>query len=189
MQHPGALWSGYSHPSFWERHQIARLCAGGQSKNAIAGALGRATSTIKRELERNSNKVARTIQQAPIAVIWRAVSVWLFWFNAQILPSSSQSASTRTGRRNRSQAGLRPAMRKAFDISAMRPSMPGSMHALSAWRNCGGCCLAIKANAASGRSANHAVNHAISSRTGAQFISAQTRSMTGRKAATGKAIS
>lgn len=56
MQHPGALWSGYSHPSFWERHQIARLCAGGQSKNAIAGALGRATSTIKRELERNSNK-------------------------------------------------------------------------------------------------------------------------------------
>lgn len=46
----------YSHLSYWEREEIARLRATGASRSAIARVLGRARSTIKRELERNSNQ-------------------------------------------------------------------------------------------------------------------------------------
>ena len=44
----------YGQLSLVERIEIYRLHAGGKSLNAIAGALGRATSTISRELRRNS---------------------------------------------------------------------------------------------------------------------------------------
>jgi len=46
--------SGYSHLSRWERDQIAELKAAGRSVRAIALALGRAASTISRELRRNA---------------------------------------------------------------------------------------------------------------------------------------
>jgi IS30 family transposase len=44
----------YSHLSDDERDQIAILRAGGQSMGAIARALGRAKTTISRELQRNA---------------------------------------------------------------------------------------------------------------------------------------
>jgi IS30 family transposase len=46
--------SGYSHLTVEERDRIAGLKAGGLSLRAIARALGRAASTISRELRRNS---------------------------------------------------------------------------------------------------------------------------------------
>ncbi len=46
--------SGYSHLSRWERDQIAELKAAGRSVRAIALSLGRAASTISRELRRNA---------------------------------------------------------------------------------------------------------------------------------------
>ena len=46
--------SGYSHLSRWERDQIAELKAAGRSVRAIARALGRAASTISREIRRNA---------------------------------------------------------------------------------------------------------------------------------------
>ena len=46
--------SRYSHLNRWERDQIAELKAAGRSVRAIARALGRAASTISRELRRNA---------------------------------------------------------------------------------------------------------------------------------------
>ncbi len=46
--------SDYTHLSRWERDQLAELKAAGRSVRAIARALGRAASTISRELRRNS---------------------------------------------------------------------------------------------------------------------------------------
>lgn len=46
--------SDYSHLSRWERDQISELKAVGRSVRAIARALGRAGSTISRELRRNA---------------------------------------------------------------------------------------------------------------------------------------
>lgn len=51
--------SGYVHLSLDERFAIAQLHEAGRSRRSIARALGRAPSTIKRELERNSNADGR----------------------------------------------------------------------------------------------------------------------------------
>ena len=51
--------SGYGHLSLDERFAIGRLHEAGRSKQSIAEALGRAPSTIKRELERNCNADGR----------------------------------------------------------------------------------------------------------------------------------
>lgn len=48
--------TGYSHLSYWERHEIARFRAAGWSLARIAAAIGRGKWTISRELGRNSNK-------------------------------------------------------------------------------------------------------------------------------------
>ena len=48
--------TGYSHLSFWERHEIARFRADGWSLARIAAAIGRGKWTVSRELKRNANK-------------------------------------------------------------------------------------------------------------------------------------
>lgn len=50
----GVAMSGYSHLDRWERDQTAELKAAGRSVRAIAQALGRAASTISREIRRNA---------------------------------------------------------------------------------------------------------------------------------------
>ena len=47
--------TGYSHLSYWERHEIARFRAAGWSLARIAAAIGRGKWTVSRELKRNSN--------------------------------------------------------------------------------------------------------------------------------------
>ncbi len=48
--------TGYSHLSFWERHEIARFRADGWSLARISAAIGRGKWTVSRELKRNANK-------------------------------------------------------------------------------------------------------------------------------------
>lgn len=48
--------AGYSHLSYWERQEIARLYAIGWSLAQIGAAIGRGKWTVSRELARNSNK-------------------------------------------------------------------------------------------------------------------------------------
>lgn len=48
--------TGYSHLSYWERQEIARLHAAGWSLGQIGAAIGRGKWTVSRELKRNSNQ-------------------------------------------------------------------------------------------------------------------------------------
>ncbi|MCP5085169.1 MAG: IS30 family transposase, partial [Alphaproteobacteria bacterium] len=48
--------TGYSHLSFWERQEIARLHATGWSLARIGAIIGRGRWTVSRELRRNGNK-------------------------------------------------------------------------------------------------------------------------------------
>src|SRR6476661_7588760 len=139
---------GYSHLLDDERDQIAALKAAGRSIGAIAKAVGRAKSTVSRELRRNALPSGR---YSPLhaagayqrrrqreAVLERDRRLRDFvgdrlaegWTPEQI-------ASPKDGHRSRSPAGSRPAMSAICAPWGSKPSTPSSIAPLARARPCG----------------------------------------------------
>src|SRR3954464_15684757 len=133
---------GYSHLLDEERDQIAARTAAGRSIGAIAKAVGRAKSTVSRELRRNALPSGR---YSPLhaagayqrrrrrdAVLERDRRLRDF-----VCDRLAEGRTPKDGHLSRSPAGSRPAMSAACAPWGSKPSTPSSIAPLARARNCG----------------------------------------------------
>ncbi|MFL5334675.1 MAG: helix-turn-helix domain-containing protein [Geminicoccaceae bacterium] len=100
----GAI-SGGTHLEPEERERLAASKAEGLSPRAIAARLGRAASTVSRELRRDALPNAPTCRPAPRAATWSAGSGRPSSSATSASAASCASARSRAGRRGGSPAG------------------------------------------------------------------------------------
>ena len=89
-----------------EREEISRAVVAGQSMRAIATSLGRAPSTISREIKRNGDRETYRANHADQAAgIGHVVPSPVNWWKTERWRASWQASSNRSGRRNKLRDG------------------------------------------------------------------------------------
>ena len=132
--------SGGTHLRLEERERLAALKGEGLSLRAIARQLGRAASTISRELRRNALPKGGDLPATPRAATSSAASGRRLW---SVTPSSAASSASvwwRVGRRSRSPAGSSVARSVGCGPSPPRRSTPSSTAPGRKARSSGSCC-------------------------------------------------
>ena len=124
--------SGYSHLTAEEPDRIAGLMADGLSLRSIAKALGRAASTISRELRRNAlDSGAYRPHVADGAYMLRRQRAAVLETDAKLVAHVTDRLAEgplgATGRRSRSPDGCGSGSRQACAPSARRRSTAGSI--------------------------------------------------------------
>ena len=128
---------GYSHLLDEERDQIAALKAAGRSIGAIAKAVGRAKSTVSRELRRNALPSGRYSPLHAAGAYQRRRRREAVLERDRRLRDFVVIVSPKDGHRSRSPAGSRPAMSAACAPWGSKPSTPSSIAPLARARTCG----------------------------------------------------
>ena len=128
---------GYSHLLDEERDQIAALKAAGRSIGAIAKAVGRAKSTVSRELRRNALPSGRYSPLHAAGAYQRRRRREAVLERDRRLRDFVCDRLAEDGHRSRSPAGSRPAMSAACAPWGSKLSTPSSIAPLARARTCG----------------------------------------------------
>src|SRR3954464_15628577 len=128
---------GYSHLLDEERDHTAALKAAGRSIGAIAKAVGRAKSTVSRELRRTALPRGRSSPLHAAGAYQRRRRRDAVLERDRRLRDFVCDRLAKDGHRSRSPAGSRPAMSAPCAPWGSKPSPPSSIAPLARARNCG----------------------------------------------------